>query len=270
VSHMRRRAFTVIELLLALVLAGLVVTAALSIFGLLTSAERVSESQFEAEVEVASTQLFVRRVMQSLLAGADEGDPAMTDGPRAETDQTTPVTEAPLRDPAAGGRAMFEIYFEQVEPGVTAPVVELVLSKAPVQVGALPGQMRYDAEFDDLEEEDGEADPMQTALFEEQLRRENRLIETVRGRLEVARRGTSFVLQWRPISPAGEPYVLVPNVEWLEWSALPRDADADAWSDVWAAYLREDFPMAVRLALWTTDGRHEDWLFEPLIAVRGR
>ncbi|MEO1129920.1 MAG: hypothetical protein AAFX05_09485, partial [Planctomycetota bacterium] len=159
------------------------------------------------------------------------------------------------------------------------PVLEFVVTSPPMRLhqdsisrrsllNSLASANDQLLEQDD--EDDDSTNPIQTAMLEEELRQGNRLAETVRGRLEVVPHGEHWALQWRPVSPAGDPRILLTGITWLEWSVLPREAGVDGWQSVWAAFLRQDFPSAVRLILWTESGRHADWLFETQIAVAGR
>ncbi|MEO1129470.1 MAG: type II secretion system protein, partial [Planctomycetota bacterium] len=118
----RGRGFTVVELLLALSLAGMVMAAAIGVYSMLNTADRVSERQMDEDVQLAAAQSVVRRAMQSLLAGQDTLDPsalagngdadAASDGQDIATVQAVSQTH---------GRSMFEIFFEEPEPGVVTP-----------------------------------------------------------------------------------------------------------------------------------------------------
>jgi len=133
----------------------------------------------------------------------------------------------------------FELYYETNHYERTLPVIDVVLQSSP-----LPAQ--------DLYEFQGRPASMPPAGY-------------VRGRFEFLQLEDELLLMWQPVDPPGLGVVLLEGVEQCAVEALvPRGSEDEelGWVSAHAAYLREQFPPAIRVMLWLEDGRHIDWLFE--------
>ncbi|MEM1422512.1 MAG: hypothetical protein AAGH64_00765, partial [Planctomycetota bacterium] len=83
-------------------------------------------------------------------------------------------------------------------------------------------------------------------------------------------------LQWRPVDPPGRPVRILEGVVAAQWAVLSRSKTntvqearrEETWTDVAAAFLGEDFPIAVRLDFETSTGERGDWLFETVVITR--
>lgn len=267
------RGFTVIELLLALMLATVIVVAATATFGVVGLAERRLAASFEDASQLSIAQRVLRKSMASLVAAKPEDERALATQAKArragqgfeesgeqplEDGKGNEDAEGSLRDAIAGAtgdsaladeltrktdhRAYIELYYDTSGPG-DAPLqsLEVVVMESPV-----PSSRDAFA---------ADADSNLTRFL------------PVRGLFEVLRLEDSLALQWRPTDPPGPPTLLVQGLDAVEWWVLPRSRNGREWMDVTAAYLQEDFPVAVRLLMWTKQGTHVDWLFDTAVST---
>lgn len=276
-----RRAFTVIELMLALALSAVVIGAAIGLYRILGAAQRVSEERFEQAADLAVTQMTLRRIMNTLVCASsqpvqqpppgaqDDDNPSDVEGEGAEDEQdesdqedqqraSAAVEVAPPAAPVMFSLTWVDVSYEDSE--VTVPIIELVVTEPPVPLAA-PAQQIDEENLDKVDE----------AHAEEALRLANRLSESVRGVIEVIPWIDGWRLQWRPIEPAAMPFPLFSNIATnedgnpaLSWRVLDRNEKhtEDPWMYECAAKIHDEFPQAVRLEFDTTNGRRIDWLFE--------
>ncbi|MBL0926794.1 MAG: prepilin-type N-terminal cleavage/methylation domain-containing protein [Phycisphaerales bacterium] len=253
------RGFTLIELMLAVSLSLIVVGAALALIGLLAAADRQTGARFDHVVEQAGSQEVIRRAMQSLVAAPPKDQalgglqntgptgPTGATGPTGTTGATGPsgatgptgptgadLLSALTAEPDTSGPPHFDLFRD----GRDLPALEVVVSLSPTPIGRPRAA-------------DLARDP------EGLMKRVSR----ARGRFELDEVDQSWSLVWRPIDPSGEKTVLLRGVTRLEWWVLPT-ATKENWLEVHAAYLAEDFPVAVRLIVETAGGGGVDWLFE--------
>lgn len=301
----RARGFTVVELLLALLLAGVVMAAALGLLQLLSAADDRIAAKFNRSVELTIAQTAMRRTFATMIAGRDTGDEeeadregdedraaeppeelaGAVDGELADAlaaaaggDEPDNMLEAVRDQTRANSRRMLDLYFEPTSTGVLAQTLEVVLPEAPIKpdwVGdgvELAGERARSLT-------DRETAGTAAAL----------LSTRVRGRFEVAMvPGSGYTLVWRSVEPPAPPVELIGGIDTvpvddlfadgeavsLRWSVLPlkfRDAETRErydWQPVWAAWLRDDFPIAVKLAFQLEDGTKEDWMFEASVTVQ--
>ncbi len=268
------RGFTILELMLALALSGIVILAATSLFWLVYRADAGLSIRFDEQIQLASAQRTLRRAMGSFVASRPEDPPATPtpadagDTPPPEVDPSRPASRLTPQERAARERlatlvtqmggdeallnsvlgqeefehANFELYFVVSPEGRTLPRLELTLMRQPVK-------------------------PPSTSASSDEPARVVVTGDRIRGSFDLIEEGPTMTLFWRPIEPAGEPTPLVENLVWAEWWALPRRRYGTEWVDVYAAYIEERFPVAVRLALWTDSGMHTDWLFETAVTT---
>lgn len=261
----RRPGFTLLEVMLSLALAALVVSAVFGLIGLMQNQMRVSESAYADTRGLFRTQTVVRRALQSMIAGQprpltdDEGanDPENDDieALRAELEVVIGQADADsILSAGARGALLphFELAWDEPEPGIVVPTVEVVVLESPV--------------------------PIDTSVMgeaEREMTLRDSAAESFRGVFEVVRDEFTpevWNLRWTPVDPPMRPMVLMRDVipESVAWMVLPLKRAEDArepWvSDVFAAYLGEDFPLAVRLVFQTNSGAQADWVFEVAVA----
>lgn len=254
-----RRAFTVIELTLAMMLAAMVVSIALSLFWALMSADQRLAAKFADTTELAIAQRTVRRAMGSLVASkpkepeptapaselADENapQPDLEGEAGAKEDLANLITSvtgdeglaAELTSGVGQDRPTFELFYEASSD---APLPSLEVR---VMESLVPGNMAGAASVEKF--------------------------LPVRGVFEVIQLPNELVLQWREIDPPAPPYVIARDLSAVEWYVLPRSRHGKMWADVYAAYLQEYYPVAVRLLIWTNSGTHADWLFDTAVTT---
>lgn len=265
--RVRRAGFTLLEVMLSLALAALVVSAVFGLIGLMQNQMRVSENAYSDTRGLFRTQTVVRRALQSMIAGqpmplsADPGDadPENDDleALRAELEGVIGAddTDSILRSGAGAGGALlphFELAWDEPEPGVVVPTVEVVVLESPIPIDITIM---------------GEA--------EREMTLRDSAVESYRGVFEIVRdefEPETWNLRWTPVDPPLRPMILMPDVipESVAWMVLPLkrvEGASDPWiSDVFAAYLGEDFPLAVRLVFQTNSGARADWVFEVAVA----
>ncbi len=252
--------FTVLELTLALMLSSVVVMAAISLIGMVHSADQRLAVRLDESVDLALAQGVVRKAMSSLVAAppltdAQAAEPAgekpaeeeKDEGDKARDDMKDLLT-AVTRDEKTA-RALvdqkdelprFELALFLGPGGMSIPRLEVVVLEPP----APPG------------------------YGEETLLEDEVLGQPVRGAFELSEDLDGyFVLTWRQINPARRPVVLLRRLVRCEWLALPRERYGGQWVDVDAQYIQERFPVAVRLLLWTAAGTHIDWLFDTAVVT---
>lgn len=289
----RRPAFTVIEMLVALGLSTIVAGAAMAVFSLLPLAEPRFKQRFDDRLDLLITQGIIRDAMDSLVAarplspeeieelrnealalleeradgdddddespdGADADDPESIDDEPSMTDREADEAAerlAQLIESAGGDEQIltdmlvqsafsdmpnFELHFETSFSGRTFPRLELVLRDSPMPVDFIPDEQ---------------------AFTRPGVQSQSR----VRGAFEILELENELILQWQPIEPPGLAVTIMSNLAWVEWFVLPRrarDEENFGWVEVSAAYLVEDYPLAVRIVLWTITGEYADWLFQ--------
>lgn len=266
----RRDGFTLLEVMLSLALAGLVVSGVFGLLGLMHNQMRVSEATYADTRGLFRTQTVVRRALQSMIAGeptalnagAGDRDPENDDvdsgleSLRADLESVVGAEDAAsILSGGVGADLLlphFELAWDEVEPGVVVPIVEVVVLESPVPIDT---------------SEMGEA--------EREITVRDSAVESFRGVFEVVRDDFApevWNLRWTPVDPPMRPMVLMRDVipQSVAWMVLPlkREEDArDPWvTDVFAAYLAEDFPLAVRLVFQTNSGARADWVFEVAVA----
>lgn len=254
--------------MLALVLAAIVVSSAMGVMTLVVRAQTTHAGDISRTVRLAQAQGFFRDTFVRLVAGVPlapppeeqaggddqqdvDGDDESASTDDAEAPSPIESTLDQLSEGGTGGRGgiisqllaegdaplevMFEIYLDTGAPGWPTPVMECVVTDPP-----------------SLGRESAFA-PAATVLDE---------LGFVRSeiRLEPQRDGL-YTLLYVPLDPVGKPVPILRDLAWASFHVLPS-RDENEWVDVYAAYLQEDFPAAVRVVLFTDGGREIDWLFE--------
>lgn len=276
-----RRAFTLLELMIALALSSVVIASAMGVLWMVIDTDRRLDQRFDEQVELTTAQIIIRRAMASLVAsppvrpdanrpkasgapaGSTPGDRSKRDGngkdaqPDASTDEDPlqlhaqeagagPELIAELFETRFRGRPNFELYFDTESGPDPLQRLEIVVMESPVP-------------------------PPATADDQQPSEREIAGFLPIRGVFALAPQddGMFYSLVWEPLLPAGPPTVLIRDLFQAEWSALPTKDEGAEWVPVQAAIIQETYPVAVRLALWTARGTHVDWLFETGISTPG-
>lgn len=274
-----RSAFTLIEVMLALLLSTVVLGAAMGVLQLLIRSQQIMGDHLDRTVQLTVAQEALRRTMDSLVGGIpllppDESNPEddldedFDDEEREEelrerslelADRIRELVDDPrladeLIRQALAPRVQFELFFDETRTDGLYPVLEVVVARSPLPPGR--SLLQTEDEFDAAARTFGELADRPELL---------RVTGTVRGRFELAWRGDDLVLQWVWMDdPFLEPRVLIRGVTWCQWLVMTdkREYRQEPWQEVWAAYLADDFPVAVRLILTTNTGAQVDWLFE--------
>lgn len=262
-----RRGLTVIELLLALSLAGIVSSAVMGMYFFLAAASTRGDERFEETLDNAITYQVLLRTMQTLVAAnplpEDPTGQASAGGEERGADVRGggggiegPVNAFEARV-AADQPVMFDLAWVDVGDGIVVQRLELVTLEAPFPLRLLTD-----------EEVGRRVTESERARWEKP--------DKVRGVIEFDQEASgSWNLVWRPTDPPGRPFVLLRDLVAGEWSVLEQtnlshaeSRGASTWNDVAAAFLGEDFPVAVRLVARDAEGRTLDWLFETEVITR--
>lgn len=250
-SRSARRAFTVLEVVIASALGSIVLFAALGVMAFMRGADERLTRRYDDVSELSILHGTIRRAMQTLVAappppeGSQEQPPASLEE-QEEREARRKANEESARafagtnwreKPKARPRFLLEPQIAG-QSGDTAPRrLEVVLLDRPAP-GPAPNSPSLRGAFELLPDADG------------------------------------LALVWRPIEPAGTPVILARGIADLRWRGLAREqvenryaSKSGAWRDRFAAVIPKEFPKAVRLEITTTRGTQVDWLFEPAITT---
>jgi hypothetical protein len=276
---MRRGAFTIVELLLALMLASVVLASMVAVVRIMLMADAVSAHRVDQQTDLAVAQHLMRRVFVSLGAAqpldpatarrlADEASRAAQADQDADENVLTPEDELPPNQAALAPMAppdiapMFDLFFVEMDDGAAAPVLECVVNDPPGTLNPSAPRLTL-ADFRSV----APGSTREGALLS------RRIVQTVRARFEVVpfeeteAGDVRFALVWRGIEPATEPVVLIRGIVGLEWRVLPIDDTKGDWQTTMSAKLAAEFPISIHLVAWLDDGREIDWMFETEIQV---
>lgn len=269
-SRPRKPAFTLLEIMLALALSGVVVLASMSLIWMVQSADKRLSSQFDDQIQFSETQRILRRALATLIAarpeepapnpnngqspedlednGDVEEDSGLSPEQRAAREQLAALVAQLGADDAlirtllendGSQYANFELFHELSPSGRALPRLALTLMRPPVA----PPQI-----FED-------SIPVAIAG------------DKIRGSFDLHEVGQTLTLVWQPLDPPGLPLTIARDLLWAEWWVLPRRKYGLEWVDVYAAFIEERYPVAVRISLWTASGSHVDWLFETAVTT---
>lgn len=268
----RRRAFTLIEVMLALVLASFVISAALGMLALVANAQKVHAGDITRTIRLTQAQSFFRDSFVRLVAGMPLAPPQESvpgqgeENEQDETDEEETPEDPPdesqpdeddeesrfdemlnnlldggmasqlLADEATQLDVMFEIYLDTSADPWPTPVMECVITDPP----SLGRESNFAPDATVLD---------QLGFVRCEIR------------LEPQPNDELYTLYYVPLDPIGEAVPIIRDLEWASFHVLPS-RDQMEWVDVYAAYLQEDFPAAIRIVMFLDDGREIDWLFE--------
>lgn len=243
---MTRRAFTMLELMLALALGAMVLTAALSVFTLASNFDAQLASRAEGVSALANSQGALRRAAQSLVAY-----PQSPDQPGSA--QRSSAAAERFGDESIAEQRGFVNRAEDPRP----PRLSL---------GPIPGTARDGLEPVRRLELSLTGQPF--ASLEHTGRPIRGAFDLVPGYSDGAIPGTTpgqkvWALLWTPIDPPGEPTILIDDLILAEFACL----DGAGFHAEYEAREPREFPWAIRAVLWTAGGARADWMLEPGIRI---
>jgi len=248
------RAFTLLELLLAMVIGSIILAGG---FGLVAMTERLDHA-FAARLDATTRLAFVQRTfsrsLHTIVAAPEDYDP-----------QRAALAAAAVAERAERlGRPRRQDQGES-EPGAASARARRDVEPAPPRFRM--GHLADDGEsYENREDDAAEGVRRLELLLARPPFGERDDLDPVRGAFDLVPTPTSapgpqgdrWRLQWTPIEPAGEPTVLLDNLELAEWSVT----DARGQVDIFSTYERDDLPWTVRVVLWTESGTKVDWMFD--------
>lgn len=248
-----RRAFTLIEVTLTLLISTMILTTVMSIFAMMARANADLGARYEDLGELSRAHGTIQRAMKSLVSGQPisdllEDDDADTDDPDADSNR--PSASSIRERLGVEDEDLPEYHFilqhstEAAQLGVVADDraprrLELVMERQPVALA-----------------------PDNNGL-------------PVRGAFEpvyVSGAGdfTHWALDYVPIDPAGEPIRLIEDAALIDWNVLGHADESESGNRMFGLYEAQeakDYPMSIFLIVITWDNTRMDWIFEPGVTV---
>ncbi|MCB9838618.1 MAG: prepilin-type N-terminal cleavage/methylation domain-containing protein [Phycisphaeraceae bacterium] len=247
-----RRAFTLIEVLLTMVITSMILVTVAGIFAMMARANTDLGARYDDLGELARAHSAVRLALQSLVSGQPVSD-------LLDEDENPGQAQGGSDRPSATElRERLDIKEEDMEP------LHFVLEQA--TEAARAGVV------------DDDIAPRRLEIVME--RQPTPLAPTnngqpVRGAFEPvylsgSGQYTHWALDYVPIQPSGKPIRLINDAALIDWSVLGHAADSDTGErnfGLFQAQEAKDYPMAIRLVVITWDNTSVDWMFEPGVTV---
>ncbi len=248
-----RRAFTLIEVTLTLLISTMILTTVMSIFAMMARANADLGARYEDLGELSRAHGTIQRAMKSLVSGQPisdllEDDDADPDDPDADSNR--PSASSIRERLGVEEEDLPKYHFilqhstEAAQLGVVADDraprrLELVMERQPVALA-----------------------PDNNGL-------------PVRGAFEpvwVSGAGdfTHWALDYVPIDPAGEPIRLIEDAALIDWNVLGHADESESGNRMFGLYEAQeakDYPMSIFLIVITWDNTRMDWIFEPGVTV---
>ncbi|RMH28085.1 MAG: prepilin-type N-terminal cleavage/methylation domain-containing protein [Planctomycetota bacterium] len=231
-----RSGFTLIEMMLAMSVAAVIVTASAGLMRYVDAADGRLARRFEDAATLGRARRAFDLAFSSLLAAPDPEPAPVVPGRPADPERGRfrEEPEDPERPP------LFDLGpTDPDDDGPLAPrKIEAILKRSPI-----PGELVG-------------ADMIHGAF------------EIVPYRLEpfFSERGAlSWAVLWTPLSPRGDTVVLAQALEYAAWEALNDDME---WNPAHQATEVGDYPRAIHVELTAWSGARADWLFAPTPEAR--
>lgn len=256
-----RPGFTLLEMMLASLLGGVVVASALGIAIAMQRSEERLGDRGTAVAELATLHGIVQEAMLNIVA---------TDAAR------------PVDDTIAGG-AEAEIDLTQVEAEQELERPRIILGPDPALVGTMPGAGGNGEAIQSLEivlREPPAAFALARGVSEAEADEIEQTRSAVRGVFELRpeQRGSAYELWWRPVLPSGEAMTIAEDefsasalrlcggITALRWQMLKTDVGADTLArdrliEHQATWV-DELPAYVELEVATEAGVYANWMFE--------
>jgi len=254
-----RRAFTLIEVMLTLLISTMILTTVMAIFGMMARANAQLGARYEDLGELARAHSAIRVAMQSLVSGQPVSD-LLQDDADADTGPATALSNAdPSRfDNAATLRERLGVEEQDLPPNHFI----LEASTEAAQLGVVSDDKAPRRLEVVMERQPTPIAPSNNGL-------------PVRGAFEPvyvsgAGQYTHWALDYVPIEPAGEPIRLIKDAALIDWSVLGHASESESGDRMFGLYQAQeakDYPMSIRLVVNTWDNTRVDWIFEPGVTV---
>lgn len=253
---MNRHAFTLLELLLAMVIGTLVLTGGYALLGSIGRMDAGFSTRLDTTMRLAFVQRTIARATHSVVAAPSGFDPQV-----AALNAAEEQAQLELFDSAQDREEFFELLREQniADEDVENNDPTRPVPAAPARVRM--GHLSEDEEWEYRGDAAGEGVRrlellVSRAPFGDQTRG-----RPVRGAFDLvpvpSRAEERWRLQWTPIAPEGKPTILLDELTLAEWSIT----DSEGAFDEFAAYEATDLPWALRVTFWTASGEKVDWMF---------
>ncbi|MFO0834465.1 MAG: prepilin-type N-terminal cleavage/methylation domain-containing protein [Phycisphaerales bacterium] len=281
----RSRGFTLLEVILASSIGGLVLIGALGVLITLQRSDRLASAKFERVTESERLHKVLARAFSNLLMSSrPTKDPRTADG-EAGSGATPPAPPPPPRllltgDPQLGGLVLRRGENSQGGPGAgMVQRVELVVSRSPVPVRSKADDLAYAKlrESEDSMFADNGADSESGAMSKLSQSRGG-ISQAFRGALELrpmldpgdrSDRPPTYSLWWRPLPSLGDDGTPVgsappPPVELMDRLVYfhVQMFDDSQMKDELAATWERDLPGYVQVEIETVEGLWRKWMFE--------
>jgi len=260
ITRTTRRAFTLIEVILTLVITSMILTTVMAIFAMMARANADLGARYEDLGELARAHSAIRVAMQSLVSGQPISDrlDEVPDSAPANAAESALANANPDRfnEPTIGERLGIEeeelppLHFILEASTEAAQLGVVADDKAPRRLEVV------------MERQPTPIAPSNNGL-------------PVRGAFEpvyVSGAGdyTHWALDYVPIDPSGEPIRLIEDAALIDWTVLGHAADSESGERMFGLFQAQeakDYPMSIRLVVITWDNTRVDWIFEPGVTV---
>lgn len=300
---MNRRAFTLLELTLAMLLAAFIMATALGLFGMISTSDRALSDRFNDMANMARAHAVLRHSFQSLVAAPPApANPNPDGGLRAQATPEQGAEGENGQDAQSGAGASARESRPASRRSRTGRGDERVARTDSDRAGAgsggasgdrsalgddeaVPGPGSANGSGRNRAEELpklpymwlGPTDParpgsvdvsvpwtLEIVLSQPPFKFMPQSDTPIRGAFEKAWNETDWALIWLPIDPPGEPVIVMDNLAEVFMAALTKDG---SWTDMFEAREFKEFPRAIRVVLMATSGATSDWLFEPGVTL---
>ena len=283
---MRRRAFTLIEVVLACSLGAMVVLACVGVYSAMTRADLMLQARFDESAELARLQRTMQNAMGTLVlapeetnlgagaqgageAGADAADGEIEaaseeEGPRPRIilgpETSEPIASFTRRAAyAAGGGGGLVARPQRLELVLTRAPIRPEADQSPGWTAALAGLVEAEAARQGDEEETEE-------LVEAGVRGAFILMPddaTVTGSRPRADRRAGWTIWWQPMDELTEPARVASGIAFCHWRAYFGGEMIDEHE----AYSTNELPTFMELEVETLGGLYANFLFETVWTV---
>lgn len=244
---MIRRGFTLLEVILASLLASLILASSVGMFTMMQRRDQALNERYQDIAELSRVQATLRRAMQTLVAAPAEEQEQTAGGADAEQPQVVDEFERPRTSAEERERRRREAGFR-------------ASSGHRFSLGPLPAP----PEAPTVHEQAPQPWRLEVVLMQSPIPSQRGLGGPVRGAFDAAWTGgtaeePSFSLLWTPLEPEGEPVVLADNLAAVWFAVLVREG----WTQLYSADGEREYPRAIRIAMMAWSGERHDWMFEP-------
>lgn len=255
---MNRRAFTLLELLLAMVIGTFVLTGGYALLASIGRMDSGFSTRLDTTMRLAFVQRTVARATHSVVAAPESFDPQSAAIAASEEQEKLDLFDE-VQDRDEFFELLRQLNADDRDETTDSIIEERPVPSAPARVRM--GHLSDDEEWEYRDEAAGEGVRRLELLLTRAPFGDQSRGRPIRGAFDIvpvpSREGDRWRFQWTPIAPEGKPTILLDDLTLAEWSLT----DSEGAFDEFAAYTASDLPWALRVTLWTGAGEKVDWMF---------